>query len=94
MAHTHKISDAARADYYAKIASVNADFADSDIGLLKAGLTTDEISQLRVYQSRKQAENNILQLRQSLLGDNGEQSGTGTSAASQSGEQTVQAADS
>ena len=72
-APTREISDAARADYYAKIAQVNSDFAASDIGLYKAGLTVNEVRSLRAWQQRSQAQARIQQIRDSLTGgDNGQ----------------------
>lgn len=72
-APTREISDAARADYYAKIAQVNSDFATSDIGLYKAGLTVNEVRSLRAWQQRSQAQARIQQIRDSLTGgDNGQ----------------------
>ncbi|PLS29935.1 phage portal protein [Bifidobacterium margollesii] len=66
-APTREVSDAARADYYAKIAGVNADFADSDVGLMKAGLTFQEIQAFRAYQQRMKAQKNIEALRARTL---------------------------
>lgn len=63
-APTREVSDAARADYYAKIAAVNTDFADSDVGLAKAGLTLADITSLRAHQQRLRAQARIDQLRQ------------------------------
>ncbi|KFI97822.1 phage portal protein [Bifidobacterium stellenboschense] len=65
-APTREVSDAARADYYAKVAGVNQDFADSDIGLMKAGLTFGEIRSFRAYQQRKRAQDHIDQIRQQV----------------------------
>lgn len=65
-APTKETSDAARADYYAKIAGVNPDFADSDVGLAKAGLTHEEIRAQREYEKDKRAEQAIDQLRAQL----------------------------
>lgn len=59
-------SDAARADYYSKIASVNPDFADSDVGLTKAGLTWDEIKAHRSYEKQKRSEAAVDALRARL----------------------------
>ncbi|MCH9274991.1 phage portal protein [Bifidobacterium amazonense] len=66
-APTREVSDAARADYYSKIAGVNSDFADSDIGLMKAGLTYGEIRSYRAYQQRMKAQRSIDQLKQRTL---------------------------
>lgn len=61
-APTREVSDAARADYFAKIASVNASFADSIVGLRKAGLSLDEIQQLRYDQREQRAQAYVDQL--------------------------------
>lgn len=66
-APTREVSDAARADYYAKVAGVNGDFGDSDIGLMKAGLTFSEIQSFRVYQARMKAQKSIEQLKARTL---------------------------
>lgn len=73
-APTREISDAARADYYTKIAGANSDFAYSDVGLYKAGLTVDEVRSLRAWQQRSQAMANIQQIRDSLTGGDDGQS--------------------
>ncbi|NEG90624.1 phage portal protein [Bifidobacterium aerophilum] len=78
-APTREISDAARADYYAKVAGVNADFADSDIGLMKAGLTFGEIQSFRAYQQRMKAQKSIEQLKQRTLPQQQEVTGDGES---------------
>ena len=62
-APTREVSDAARADYYQKVASVSADYADSDVGLSKLGLTWDELRSFRAYQQRKRAQDSIDRLR-------------------------------
>lgn len=66
-APTREVSDAARADYYAKIAGANTDFADSDIGLMKAGLTFSEIQSFRSYQQRMKAQRSIEALKARTL---------------------------
>lgn len=63
---TRETSDAARADYYAKIAGVNPNFADSDVGLMKAGLSVEEIKAQREYERDKRAEQAVDQLRAQL----------------------------
>ena len=63
---TRETSDAARADYYAKIAGVNPNFADSDVGLMKAGLSVEEIKAQREYERDKRAEAAVDQLRAQL----------------------------
>ncbi|MBW3093102.1 phage portal protein [Bifidobacterium sp. 82T10] len=78
-APTREISDAARADYYAKVAGVNQDFADSDIGLMKAGLTFGEIQSFRAYQQRMKAQKSIEQLKQRTLPQQQEVTGDGES---------------
>jgi hypothetical protein len=62
-------SDAAKADYYSKIAGANPDFADSDVGLSKAGLTFDELQSFRAYQQRMQASRRVSELRNSVLNE-------------------------
>lgn len=72
-APTREISDAARADYYTKIAGANSDFANSDVGLYKAGLTVNDVRSLRAWQQRSQAQATIQKIRDSLTGgDNGQ----------------------
>lgn len=66
-APTREVSDAARADYYAKIAGVNTDFADSDVGLMKAGLTFQEIQSFRAHQQRMKAQRSIEALKARTL---------------------------
>jgi hypothetical protein len=60
---TKESSDASKADYYTKIASVNASFADSDVGLMKAGLNFDEIKALRKAQRQQRSQGRIEQLK-------------------------------
>jgi ABC-type Na+ efflux pump permease subunit len=60
---TKESSDASKADYYTKIASVNASFADSDVGLMKAGLNFDEIKALRKAQQQQRSQDRIEQLK-------------------------------
>ncbi|KAA8831701.1 phage portal protein [Bifidobacterium tissieri] len=88
-APTREVSDAARADYYAKIAGVNTAFADSDIGLMKAGLTYTEIQSFRAWQQRQRAQESIDRLKQQALNPRQEVTGDGDSepAAGQSGTQ-------
>lgn len=59
-------SDAARADWYQKVASTNPDFADSDVGLTRAGLTWEEIQAHRAYEKQKRAEAAVDALRARL----------------------------
>ncbi|WP_237746114.1 phage portal protein [Bifidobacterium saguini] len=77
-APTREVSDAARADYYAKIAGVNSAFADSDVGLMKAGLTFAEIRSFRAYQQRVKAQQSIDQLKQRTLTQRQEVNGDGS----------------
>lgn len=65
-APTREVSDAARADYYTKIASVNTSFADSTVGLRKAGLSMDEIRQLRAEQQSQRVQSYVDQLNAQL----------------------------
>lgn len=65
-APTKETSDAARADYYAKIASVNTSFADSDVGLSKAGLSAEDISRQRAWEKRQRSQQAVDQLRAQL----------------------------
>ena len=61
---TRDISDAARADYYVKVAQANPVFASSDTGLLRAGLSWDEVQALRREERRQQARLIVEQLAQ------------------------------
>jgi hypothetical protein len=63
---TKESSDASKADYYTKIASVNTAFADSDIGLMKAGLTFDEIKSLRKSQQQQRSQDRIDRLKTAM----------------------------
>lgn len=65
-ASTKEVSDAARADYYLKIAQVNPSFADSDVGLTKAGLTWDEIKAHREWEKQQRSQQAVDQLRAQL----------------------------
>lgn len=62
-APTKEASDAARADWYQKVASTNPAFADSDVGLSRAGLTWDEIAAHRAYEKQQRTQNAIDELR-------------------------------
>ncbi len=62
-APTKETSDAARADYYAKIAGVNPSFANSDVGLSKAGLSWQEIREQRAWEQSERAKQQLDQLR-------------------------------
>ncbi len=66
-APTREVSDAARADYYTKVAGVNGNWADSDVGLAKLGLTAGELQSFRAYQQRMKAQRNIDQLRRQRM---------------------------
>ena len=59
-------SDAARADWYQKVASTNPAFADSDVGLTRAGLTLDEIKAHRAYERQQRTQQSIDELRAKL----------------------------
>ena len=62
-APTRVVSDAARADYYAKVASVNQAWAQSDVGLAKLGLSMDDIASLRAWEASQRAKQRLDQLR-------------------------------
>lgn len=66
-APTREVSDASRADYYAKLASVNSSFATSDVGMMKAGLSPSEIESLHAYEQKIQARQTIQQLKDKTL---------------------------
>ena len=66
-APTREVSDASRADYYAKLASVNSSFATSDVGMMKAGLSPSEIESLHAYEQKIQAQQTIQQLKDKTL---------------------------
>lgn len=63
-APTRVVSEAARADYYTKVAGANPTWADSDVGLSKLGLNADELRSFRAYQQRMRAQEHIDQIRQ------------------------------
>jgi len=71
-------SDAARADWYQKVAYTNPAFADSDVGLTRAGLTWDEIQAHRAWEKQKRAEEAIDALRARLHAASQPQDGTVT----------------
>ena len=58
-APTRVVSEAARADYYTKVAGANPTWADSDVGLSKLGLNADELKSFRTYQRRMRAQTAI-----------------------------------
>ena len=62
-APTRVVSDAARADYYAKVAGVNQAWAQSDVGLAKLGLSMDDIASLRAWEASQRAKQQLDQLR-------------------------------
>ena len=62
-APTRVVSDAARADYYAKVAGVNQAWAQSDVGLAKLGLSMDDIASLRAWEASQRAKQRLDQLR-------------------------------
>ncbi len=81
-APTREVSDAARADYYAKVAGANGEWADSDVGLSKLGLTYDELRSFRAYQQQQRAKQSVDQLKQRTLrpqevGDDGTEPAAG-----------------
>lgn len=65
-APTKETSDAQRADYYTKVASVNSNFANSDVGLTKAGLTWEEIKAQRAYEKEARTQQAVDALRAKL----------------------------
>lgn len=73
-APTREVSDAARADYYAKVAGVNGAWGDSDVGLSKLGLSHDELTSFRAYQQRVRAQDHIDQIRQQVAANRQEDS--------------------
>ncbi|HJE56580.1 MAG TPA: phage portal protein [Bifidobacterium pseudolongum subsp. globosum] len=62
-APTRVVSDAARADYYSKVAGVNQAWAQSDVGLAKLGLSMDDIASLRAWEASQRAKAQLDQLR-------------------------------
>ncbi|KAA8828307.1 phage portal protein [Bifidobacterium tissieri] len=66
-APTRVVSEAARADYYTKVAGANPAWADSDVGLSKLGLNADELISYRAYQRRLRAQTAIAQLRTTTM---------------------------
>ncbi|KFI56576.1 phage portal protein [Bifidobacterium callitrichos] len=92
-APTREVSDAARADYYAKVAGVNADWGDSDVGLGMLGLNADELKSFRSYQARQRAQRNVDALKQrtaqqEVTADGGQSTGVaGTATTAGSGVQ-------
>lgn len=66
-APTREVSDAARADYYAKVAGVNSAWGDSDVGLGRLGLTHAELASFRAYQQRMRAQQHIDEARQQAM---------------------------
>ena len=62
-APTRVVSDAARADYYSKVAGVNQAWAQSDVGLAKLGLSMDDIASLRAWEASQRAKQRLDQLR-------------------------------
>ena len=88
-APTREVSDAARADYYTKVAGVNGDWADSDVGLAKLGLTFGELQSFRAYQQRMKAQRNIDQLRQQRMNTQDTEAADGSESESPSGTATA-----
>ena len=62
-APTREISDAARADSFTKLAVNIPGFADSEVGLSRAGLSHEEILRLQADQRRIRAQQAIAQLK-------------------------------
>lgn len=88
-APTREVSDAARADYYTKVAGVNGDWADSDVGLAKLGLTAGELQSFRAYQQRMKAQRNIEQLRQQRMNPQDTEAADGSESESPAGTATA-----
>lgn len=88
-APTREVSDAARADYYTKVAGVNGDWADSDVGLAKLGLTFGELQSFRAYQQRMKAQRNIDQLRQQRMNPQDTEAADGSESESPAGTATA-----
>ncbi|MCI1984083.1 MAG: phage portal protein [Bifidobacteriaceae bacterium] len=61
-APTREISDAARSDSFGKLATAITGFADSEVGLARAGLSQSEIVRLKADQKRQAASAAIAQL--------------------------------
>ena len=59
---TREVSDAARADFFTKVSSVNPSFATSSVGLRRLGLTSAEIASLQAEQTKANAQNVLDQL--------------------------------
>lgn len=55
-APTRVVSDAARADVFTKISAVNAAWADSDVGLMRLGLSMKELASFRAHQQSRRAQ--------------------------------------
>lgn len=70
---THEVSDAARADYFTKIASQNPVFANSTVGLRKAGLTLDEVAQIRRDERKQRAQQAVDSLEKRLITEDKEE---------------------
>ena len=66
-APTREVSDAARADYYTKVAGVNGDWADSDRGTGQARTHGRRAPIVPRYQQRMKAQRNIDQLKQQRM---------------------------
>lgn len=75
-APTREITDAARADTYAKIAGVNPSYATSSVAYRRLGLTADEINILK-------AEQSVDDLRARLLGATTQEASNGRQSAQQ-----------
>lgn len=86
-APTREISDAARADSFVKMAGVVDGYADSEVGLAKAGLTHEEIVSLQADQKRIRAQNSIDQLKARVITASQEAPNGSEQSASESGTQ-------
>lgn len=67
-APTRVVSDAARADYYTKVAGALDGYADSDVALAKLGMSHEEISSFRAHQQALRAKQRLDQLRSQTTG--------------------------
>lgn len=85
-APTRVVSDAARADFYTKVASVNQAYAGSDVALRRLGLDEAEIAGVRSREQEQRAQANLDALRQSIAQGGAQQ----TQAGEEQHEQTAQ----
>lgn len=68
-APTRVVSDAARADFYTKVAQQLPGYADSDVALSRLGLTRDELVSFRSHQQTERAKAQLDQLRAQTAGN-------------------------